>query len=48
MLKTIMYVFGLMNTELFVGCLVVTSVVFAAIYFIVFRITSRSYYRIVY
>lgn len=48
MLKTIMYVFGLMNTELFVGCLVVTSVVFAAIYFIVFRITSHSYYRIVY
>lgn len=48
MLKIIMYVFGLMNTELFVGCLVVTSVVFAVIYFIVFRITSRSYYRIVY
>ena len=36
MLKIIMYVFGLMNTELFVGCLVVTSVVFAVIYFVVY------------
>ena len=48
MLKTILFVFGLMNTSLFVGCLVVTTAVFAAIYFIVFQITSRSYYRIVY
>lgn len=48
MLKTIMFVFGLMNTELFVGCLIVTAAVFAMIYFIVFQATSRSYYRIVY
>ena len=48
MLKTILFVFGLMNTSLFVGCLVVTTAVFAAIYFIVFQITSRSYYRIIY
>ena len=48
MLKTIMYLFGLMNTTLFVGCLVVTAAVFAVIYFIVFRVTSRRYYRIVY
>ena len=48
MLKTILFVFGLMNTSLFVSCLVVTTAVFAAIYFIVFQITSRSYYRIVY
>lgn len=48
MLKTIMHLFGLMNTTLFVGCLVVTAAVFAVIYFIVFRVTSRRYYRIVY
>ncbi len=48
MLKTIMFVFGLMNTELFVGCLIVTAVLFAVIYFIVFKLTSRSYYKIVY
>lgn len=48
MLKTIMYVFGLMNTGLFVSCLIVTAAVFAVIYLIVFQVTSRSYYRIVY
>ena len=48
MLKGIMLVFGLMNTDLFVGCLVVTAAVFAVIYFLVFLLTSRSYYRIVY
>ncbi len=48
MLKTIMFVFGLMNTELFVACLIVTAVLFAVIYFIVFKLTSRSYYKIVY
>lgn len=48
MLKAIMLVFGLMNTDLFVGCLVVTAAVFAVIYFLVFLLTSRSYYRIVY
>lgn len=48
MLKLILLIFGLANTSLFVGCLIVTSVVFAAIYFLVFRLTSRSYYRIVY
>lgn len=48
MLKTIMFVFGLMNTELFVACLIVTAVLFAVIYFIVFKLTSRRYYKIVY
>ncbi len=48
MLKAIMLVFGLMNTDLFAGCLVVTAAVFAVIYFLVFLVTSRSYYRIVY
>lgn len=48
MLKIILYMFGLMNTTLFVGCLVATVAVFAVIYFVVFRLTSSSYYRIVY
>lgn len=48
MLKIILYMFGLMNTTLFVGCLVATVAVFAVIYFVVFRFTSSSYYRIVY
>ncbi|MDE7323259.1 MAG: ABC transporter permease [Lachnospiraceae bacterium] len=48
MLRTIMFVFGLMNTVLFIGCLVATASLFAVIYFIVFKFTSQSYYRIVY
>lgn len=48
MLKIILYMFGLMNTTLFVGCLVVTVTVFAVIYFVVFKLTSSSYYKIVY
>lgn len=48
MLKIILYMFGLMNTTLFVGCLVATVAVFAVIYFVVFKLTSSSYYRIVY
>lgn len=48
MLKIILCMFGLMNTTLFVGCLVVTVAVFAVIYFVVFKLTSSSYYKIVY
>lgn len=48
MLKLIMQIFGLSNTSLFVGCLAATTAVFAMIYFLVFRITSGSYYRVVY
>lgn len=47
MLKLIMQVFGLANASLFVGCLIATTAVFALIYFIVFRVTSGSYYQIV-
>lgn len=47
-LKQVMMVFGLVNTMLFVVCLVLTAAVFAVIYFIVFKLTSRTYYRIVY
>ena len=35
------------NVPLFVTCLLVTILVFTAIYYLVFRITSRAYYKIV-
>ena len=47
MLKIMMQIFGLANTSLFVGCLAATTAVFAAIYFLVFRLTSENYYRVV-
>ena len=47
MLKLMLLVFGLANVQLFAGCLAATAAVFAVIYFIVFRLTSRSYYKIV-
>lgn len=47
-LRQVMMVFGLANSMLFVGCLAMTAIVFAVIYFIVFKLTSRVYYRIVY
>ncbi|MDE6054192.1 MAG: hypothetical protein K2G55_10610 [Lachnospiraceae bacterium] len=47
MLKLMMLVFGLANTSLFVSCLAITAAVFAVIYFIVFKLTLRSYYKIV-
>lgn len=48
MLRLMLMVFGLANVSLFAGCLAATAAVFAVIYFIVFRLTSRGYYRIVY
>ena len=48
MLRLMMLLFGRANTSLFALCLVVTAAVFAVIYFIVFKLTSRSYYRSVY
>ncbi len=48
MLKLILLIFGLGNTTLFAVCMAVTAALFAAIYFIVFQITSRSYIKIVY
>lgn len=48
MLKLMLLLFVLANTSLFIGCMVATTAVFAIIYFIVFKLTSRSYYKIVY
>lgn len=48
MLDLMLMMFGVGNTKLFIWCLVGTAVVFLGLYFAVFRITSQSYYKIVY
>ena len=47
MIRRLLMMFGLMNGKLFALCLGGTIVVFGVIYFVVFLITSRSYYKIV-
>lgn len=47
MIVRLLSVFNLYNTKLFAICLSITFVIFAVIYYIVFKITSRSYYKIV-
>ncbi|MBD5136260.1 MAG: ABC transporter permease [Lachnospiraceae bacterium] len=44
--KRILMVFNLTNTSLFICCMSCTILVFAVIYFIVFKLTSAKYYRI--
>lgn len=48
MLDLMLMMFGVGNTKLFIWCLAGTAVVFLSLYFAVFRITSQSYYKIVY
>ena len=40
-------VFGMVNRLLFFGCTAVTFLIFAAAYVVVYRITARTYYRLV-
>lgn len=40
-------VFGMANRLLFFGCTAVTFLIFAAAYVVVYRITARTYYRLV-
>lgn len=47
MLKRLLGALNLTNVPLFVGCLCGTVLVFGFIYLLVFKMTSRSYYRIV-
>lgn len=47
MMKYLLAILNLYNTKVFVCCIIGTVCVFGAIYYIVFRITSKSYYRIV-
>ena len=47
MMTKLLAILNLTNQTLFAGCLLATFVVFAIIYYIVFKMTSKSYYRIV-
>lgn len=48
MLTRIMIIFELSNNELFIQCLIGTVAIFGVIYFIVFKLTSAGYYKLVY
>ena len=39
--------FGVGSTEIFIQCIFGTSIVFAVIYIVVYRLTARTYYKIV-
>ena len=47
MVYRLLQMLNLNNEKLFAGCLAVTIIVFAIIYYLVFKVTSRAYYRIV-
>ena len=47
MMTKLLQILNLTNKPLFAGCLLATFVVFSIIYYIVFKITSKSYYKIV-
>lgn len=47
MLNRLLAMMNLYNSSLFAWCLLATVLVFGVIYFIVFRVTSRTYYKIV-
>lgn len=47
MIRRLLAMLSLTNVSLFVTCLLVTILVFTVIYYLVFRITSRAYYKIV-
>lgn len=47
MVCRLLMLLNLANTGLFAICLVITILIFAIIYYVVFKLTSRSYYKIV-
>lgn len=47
MISRILKIFGLTNLTLFVECMAGTILIFGIIYYFVFKMTSRSYYKIV-
>lgn len=46
-IKQLLAMFGLTNSTLFIECTIITIIAFLAIYMIVFRLTSKVYYKIV-
>lgn len=47
MVNRILKMLNINNEKLFAGCLAATIIVFAVIYYLVFKVTSRAYYKIV-
>lgn len=47
MVNRLLKMLNLNNEKLFAGCLAATIIVFAVIYYLVFKVTSRVYYKIV-
>lgn len=47
MVKYLLAILGLFHTNVFIACVIGSVFVFTVIYYVVFRITSKSYYRIV-
>ena len=47
MVYRLLQMLNLNNEKLFAGCLAATIIVFAVIYYLVFKVTSRAYYKIV-
>ena len=47
MVNRILKMLNFNNEKLFAGCLAATIIVFAVIYYLVFKVTSRTYYKIV-
>ena len=46
-IKRILLIFGLTNLWLFAGCTAVSILFFAVVYFIVYNLTAKVYYKIV-
>ena len=47
MLRRLLVMFNLTDTQLIIECMIGTLLVFLAIYYLVFKLTSRTYYKIV-
>ena len=47
MLRRLLMMLNLTDTQLMIECMIGTLLVFLAIYYLVFKLTSRTYYKIV-
>lgn len=47
LIKKLLVLFGLVNWKLFLLVCVIVTVIFAILYFVVYRLTARSYYQLV-
>lgn len=46
-LRRLLMMLNLTDTQLMIECMIGTLLVFLAIYYLVFKLTSRTYYKIV-